>query len=164
MPSSFLKSFLAKAIALFVIWLLLSGRYNPVHVILGGLSACVVAWLNTGYPHSPFQQFPWFRWVWYLPWLFFRIVHSSLHLTRIILSPRMPIRPKLINYTSSLTHQAAVVTLGNSVTLTPGTLTVDVNGHELIVHAIDEESGADLTQGRMERKVAWVFHNVTGHQ
>jgi multicomponent Na+:H+ antiporter subunit E len=47
--------------------------------------------------------------------------------------------------------------LGNSITLTPGTITVDINGNYIMVHAIDETSGEDLTSGRMERKIADVY-------
>lgn len=50
--------------------------------------------------------------------------------------------------------------LGNSITLTPGTITVEIEGNQLIVHAIDEASGEDLTSGRIESKISWVFQKV----
>ncbi len=164
MKSVFLKQFAANTIALFGLWLVLSGRYNALHVVLGFLGSCGVAWLNTGYPHSPFHQFPWGRLLLYIPWLLVRIVQSSLHLTKLILSPGLPINPKLISYKSHLTHQAAIVLLGNSVTLTPGTITVEVNGSHFMVHVIDEASGNDLVSGLMERKIAGVFQKGSGHK
>jgi multicomponent Na+:H+ antiporter subunit E len=163
MKSSFPKQFIANTLALFSVWLVLSGQYDPLHVILGFMVSCGVAWLNTGYPHSPFHNFPWGRQILYAPWLFLRIVESSLHLAKLILSPGLPIKPKLITYRSHLQHQGAIVLLGNSITLTPGTITVEVNGNEFVVHAIDEAAANDLTSGRMEEKMAWVFESVKRH-
>lgn len=164
MQSSFARQFTANTLALFVVWLVLSGRYNLSHMILGLMASCGVAWLNTGYPHSPFHNFPWVRLMMYGPWLFLRVVESSLHLTKTILNPSLPIKPKLISYRSHLKHRAAIVVLGNSITLTPGTITVEVNGNQLIVHAIDVASGEDLTSGRMERKIAEVFQDTMRHE
>ena len=161
MKPSFLKAFLANTVALFGVWLVLSGKYDLSHVVLGFVVSCGVAWLNTGFPHSPFQNFPWVRVVLYSPWLFLRIVESSVHLTKLILSPSLPIRPKLVTYRIHLKHRGAIVLLGNSVTLTPGTITVEANDKTLLVHAIDETAAKDLTTGRMERKLAWVFQEDT---
>lgn len=161
MKSSFPKQVIANTLALFSVWLVLSGKYDNLHLVLGFMASCGVAWLNTGFPHSPFHHFPWVRVVLYSPWLFFRIVESSLHLTKLILSPSLPIKPQLITYRSHLKHQGAIVLLGNSVTLTPGTITVEANGNTLLVHAIDEAAAKDLTTGLMERKLAWVFQKDT---
>jgi len=164
MKSSYPKQFIANTLALFSVWLVLSGRYDLFHVITGFMVACGIAWLNTGFPHSAFHQFPWVRAVLYVPWLFLRIVQSSLHLTKLILSRTLPIKPKLISYRSHLHHQGAIVMLGNSVTLTPGTITVEVNGNHLMVHAIDDAAGEDLTSGHMEKKIAGVFQEETKHR
>ena len=160
MKSSFPKQLIANTLALFIVWIVFSGQYDFSTLALGLILSSGVAWLNTGYPHSPFHHFPWGRLVLYFPWLFLRVVASSLHLTKLILDPSLRIEPKLITYKSRLNHQAAVVMLGNSITLTPGTITVEIEGNQLIVHAIDEASGEDLTSGRMESKISWVFQKV----
>lgn len=146
-----------KTAALFVMWVILSGKFNPFHLGLGLVLSFCVAWVNSG--HSPFvPRFRlWGKILWYLPWLFTRIVYSSLHLTKLILHPRLPIRPRLIRYESTLQEPPAVVLLGNSITLTPGTITVEINGRVLLVHAMDEVSGEDVTSGRIESKIAEVF-------
>ena len=162
MKSSFPKQVIANTLALFGVWLILSGRYDVSHVVLGFIVSCGVAWLNTGHPHSPFHNFPWGRMFLYIPWLLLRIVESSWHLTKLILNPSLPIEPKLITYRSHLRHQGAIVLLGNSITLTPGTITVEVNGNQLLVHTITEACGQDLTSGRMEHKIAGVFQKVKG--
>jgi multicomponent Na+:H+ antiporter subunit E len=63
----------------------------------------------------------------------------------------------MIRYRTKLHHPAAVALLANSITLTPGTITAEVNSPELVVHALDGESTADLTTGKFEKEIAWVF-------
>lgn len=146
-----------KTTALFVIWVILSGKFDLFHLGLGLVLSFCVAWINSG--HSLFvpRFHLWGKFLLYLPWLFTRIVHSSLHLTKLILHPRLPIHPRLIRYESTLQEPPAVVLLGNSITLTPGTITVEVNGRVLLVHAMDEVAGEDVTSGRIESKIAEVF-------
>ncbi len=155
---------LIKTAALFLIWLILSGTSHPFHVGLGLVASFVVAWLNSGYADSPFRPASALRLLWYLPWLFGRIVQSSLHVTALILHPALPIAPTLIHYRPKLQSQAAVVLLGNSITLTPGTITGEVDEQELVVHALDEESGHDLTTRRLEHQVARVFQEQTSSE
>ena len=93
----------------------------------------------------------------YLPWLLSRIIMSSIHVAKLVLHPRLPIVPTLIPYRHTLRDHRAIVLLGNSVTLTPGTITVEASPQQLLVHAIDTHSATDLTSGQMERKVAAVF-------
>jgi len=162
MNSNPLKTVILKTLAFFILWLILSGKYNPFHMGLGLVVSFGVAWLNSGHGHSPFRNFPLVRILGYLPWLFWRIVRASLHLTRLILHPALPINPKLIHYRTKLQGQAPIVLLGNSITLTPGTITAEVNAQELIVHAIDDESGQDLTQEHFELKIAKVFQQQKG--
>ncbi len=148
--------------ALFVIWLILSGQVDPLHVGLGLAASFGVAWLNSDRAARASRCFPFFRMLWYLPWLFGRIVSSGLHLTALILHPALPIAPRLIHYRTDLRHQAAVVLLGNSITLTPGTITAEANARELVVHAIDEAAGRDLTTRRFEHNIDRVFRTPRG--
>ena len=82
-------------------------------------------------------------------------------MTKLILHPALPIDPKLISLESNLNHHAAVVLFGNSVTLTPGTITAEVDRNKLIVHAIDKVSGEDLESNQMESKIADIFKDET---
>ncbi len=148
-----------KATALFVLWMMLSARFDWIHLGLGLVLSFAVAWINSG--HSPFV--PKFR-LWgnillYLPWLFVKIVQSSLHLSKLILHPALPINPRLIKVETKLGHHAAVVLLGNSITLTPGTITAEVDRNTLIVHAMDEVAAEDVTSERIESKIAEIFKN-----
>lgn len=146
-----------KTMALFVLWVMLSASFDWFHLGLGLALSFFVAWINSG--HSPFV--PNFR-LWghillYLPWLFFKIMQSSLHVTKLILHPALPIDPKLIRVKTNLANPAAVVLLGNSITLTPGTITAEVDHDALIVHAMDDVSAKDVTTGLIESKIAQVF-------
>ena len=146
-----------KTMALFVFWVLLSASFEWIHLSLGLICSFAVAWLNSG--HSPFiPKFRvWSRVLLYLPWLFYKIFQSSLHLTKLILHPALPIDPKLIYVESKLNHHAAVVLFGNSITLTPGTITAEIDRNKLIVHAIDKVSGEDFESKQMESKIADIF-------
>ena len=152
------KGFLfLKALALFVFWVLLSASFDWVHLGLGLVFSFSVAWINSG--HSPFvPKFRlWLRILLYLPWLFYKIIQSSLHLSKVILHPALPIDPQLISLESKLRHNAAVVLYGNSITLTPGTITAEVDRNKLIVHAMDKALSKDFEGKEMESKIADIF-------
>ncbi len=148
-----------KSMSLFVFWILLSASFEWIHLGLGLICSFAVAWLNSG--HSPFApKFSlWLRVFLYLPWLFYKIIQSSLHLSKLILHPALPIDPQMISVETKLNHHAAVVLLGNSITLTPGTITAEVDHNNLIVHAMDKVSSEDVTSKQMELKIADIFRD-----
>lgn len=146
-----------KTLVLFVMWLILSGQYDATHLGLGLAVSLGVVWLNPADPESPFRRVRWLSALLYLPWLFVRILKSGLHVTRLILSPSLPIAPKLVRYPTDLESEGGLVLLGNSITLTPGTITVEVDSRELLVHSLDDASRRDLDEGTLERRVARVF-------
>jgi multicomponent Na+:H+ antiporter subunit E len=143
--------------ALFVFWILLSTSFEWVHLGLGLIFSFAVAWINSG--HSLFvPKFRlWLKIVLYLPWLFYKIIESSLHLSKLILHPALPISPQLISVDSKLRHHAAIVLLGNSITLTPGTITAEIDRNILTVHAMDNALSEDLASKQIEAKIADIF-------
>lgn len=143
--------------ALFVLWLLLSESYTWTHMGIGFLAALGVALLNTTRLAPAEHRVHWGRLFAYVPWLFGRILASGAHLSYLILHPGLPIDPKIIRCRTNLDNDNAVVVLGNSITLTPGTITVEANSEELVVHAMDDESTLDVTSLRLEKKVAALF-------
>ena len=153
------KFFISKAIVLFAFWILLSASFEWVHLGLGLVFSFAVAWSNAG--HSTFvPKFRlWSRFLLYLPWLFYKIIQSSLHLTKLILHPALPIDPQLISVESKLDHHAAIVLLGNSITLTPGTVTAEVDSNKLIVHALDKVLSEDVTSRQIESKISVIFRD-----
>ncbi len=157
MNSRFDRHLVYKALALFVIWLLLTESYTPAHMALGLVASFGVALLNTEVGRPPAVAIRWLQLLRFFPWLFGRILVSGLHLSFLILHPKLPIAPALIRYRTKLGHESGIVLLGNSVTLTPGTVTAEAQPDELVVHAMDDESLQDLQSQRLERKVADVF-------
>ena len=143
------------ACILFALWLSLSATLSPAHVAVGAAIAALVAWLNPALPHM--RRLSWLSILTYQPWLFGRILKSGLHVSRLILHPSMPIAPRLIRREIQLKGDGELVVLGNSITLTPGTITVEVSPGEILVHALDEESTEDLMGGALESKVGAVF-------
>ena len=156
MKSSFYQTLFLKTMGFFLIWLLLSASFNLFHVGLGLVAAFGVAWFNTDRSASRFTILR-LRIVWYFLWLVGRILQSGFHLSVLILHPALPIDPKLIRYRTKLRKESGIVLLGNSITLTPGTITVESNSQELVVHAMDDISAADVTSRRFEQQIAGLF-------
>ena len=153
------RTLILKTIGLFGLWVLLSGKLDAFHLSIGFLGAALIAWVNTEPQHLDEPPLPHARLLLYWPWLFLEIVKSSLNITKIILDPKLPINPRLIRYPTNLGNSTAVVLLGNSITLTPGTVTIEVSSNELVVHALDDGSSSGLESRTMERKIAEVFHS-----
>jgi multicomponent Na+:H+ antiporter subunit E len=136
-------------------WLLLSGHLTPLLLGLGVVSALVVTWLTRSLEavSEALRVAPRFT-LSYLPWLLKEIVVANLQVVRIILDPRLPIDPVLVRLRAPFRGELALTTLGNSITLTPGTVTLDVEGEELLVHALTRASAASLLDGAMAARVA----------
>lgn len=144
-------------------WLLFSGKFDLFHISLGGASCLMVSAISSRllFPNalSPGLFKCWLRFAGYLPWLFNQIFLANLHLLYLTFHPRMMdlINPKIIQFNSRLKSDVSRTTLANSITLTPGTITVHagVMG-TFAVHCIDDKSGQGLP-GVMEKKIAKVF-------
>ena len=149
--------FVRTASLLFLLWLLLSGKFETGYVALGLLFSLAIAWHESRHTHAPAFALPLLRYLWYLPWLLSRVLLANLHVARIILQPALPLDPKLFTHRTSLQDEAAVVLLGNSITLTPGTITVEASQRELLVHTLDGASADDLASGRLEERIGRVF-------
>lgn len=141
---------------LFAFWLVLSGHYTPVLTTAGLVSAFLCALAarrmrvldDEGHPLHLFVGA-----VTYFPWLLWEILKSAWAVTRIILHPALPISPTMTTITATQRSAAAIVTYANSITLTPGTLTVRVSGSEFTVHALTRDGASDLEAGHMDRRV-----------
>jgi multicomponent Na+:H+ antiporter subunit E len=146
------------AAALFVFWLLLSGHFDPFLVISGAVAAVAIALVGAriGYAdeegHPAELILPGLR---YWPWLAKEIVKSTIDVARIILDPALPISPRLILVSPSQKTAVGKVTYANSITLTPGTITVEVGRHDhrFVVHALTEAGAAGVETGDMDRRV-----------
>ena len=146
----------SSAITLFVFWLLLSGYFTAFLVTMGALSAVAIALLGRRMDVIDREGHPihltW-RVLGYWPWLMKEIAKSAWGVSRIILDPRLPISPTLVHVKTSQKTAVGVVTYANSITLTPGTISVDVKRGEILVHALTRDGAAGLIEGEMDRRV-----------
>ncbi len=147
----------------FLFWLLFSGKFDFFHIFLGVISCFIVSAISSRllFPRAiSFDLFRrWFKFIRYLPWLFKQIFIANLHVLYLTFHPRMIdlINPKTIKFNTRLKTNVSRTTFANSITLTPGTITIhaDVMG-SFAVHCIDDKSGQGLP-GEMEKKIAKVF-------
>lgn len=146
-----------------VFWLVFSGKFDLFHILLGLGSCLMVSAVSTDllFPGTLSLRLfiCWARFIAYIPWLFNQIFLANLRLLYLSFHPRMLelINPKIIRFNSRLKTDISRTTFANSITLTPGTITVyaDVLG-TFAVHCIDDQSGEALP-GEMENKIAKVF-------
>jgi multicomponent Na+:H+ antiporter subunit E len=150
--------FLATSAILIAVWYILSGRFDVLHFGTGLVTALVIAAGFTGWPdRTRFRIGSFFV---FIPWLAWQIILSNLRVARMVLSPRMGIAPTFIIQRPGVAGERALTTLGSGVTLTPGTLTVEVSGDELFVHALDTKSAADVQANVMANRIAGVFEET----
>ena len=137
---------LSAFILLYAFWLLLTvnvehGKllFDPGFVIVGALLTLLVVFLTAGkYPRREWLLNP-VRWLWlfiYVPYFLYLCVKANLDVAYRVVHPDMPIRPGIVRVRTSLTSELAKTFLANSITLTPGTLTVDIDGPDLYIHWI----------------------------
>lgn len=138
-------------------WLLWSGLYKPLLLFLGVLSCLLTFMLARRIDYFDDELYALrlsLRLLRYWFWLGGQIIRSSIDVSRIVLHPRLPISPRVIDVTAEAEHPFCLVTLGNSITLTPGTLSIDVHEGVIKVHALTEDGARDLESGEMNRRVA----------
>lgn len=142
---------------LFIVWLLLSGHYTPFILTLGVASCVLVVAITVRMDVIDQEGHPihltW-RALIYWPWLLVEIVKANIDVARRILSPSMPVTPTLIRVKASQKSDLGQVIYANSITLTPGTISVDVANGEILVHALSRSGAEDLVRGEMDRRVS----------
>lgn len=151
-----MTQYLSLFIALLLFWLALSGQSKPF--LLGGgivsALACVIVAKRMGaadreaHPKHLFVPA-----LTYFPWLIWEIFKSSWAVTRIILDPKLPISPTMTKVAATQTSAVGLVTYANSITLTPGTITTEIEGKILTVHALVRDGALDVEGGGMDQRV-----------
>ncbi len=141
-------------------WLLLSGHYTTGSSLIASFGvASVIAVvllarrMDKASLHSS-ESTVGFRVLLYIPWLLKEIVKANLQVARIIIDPKLPISPRLIRVRASQRGEGGQVLYANSITLTPGTISLDVRKNTIAVHALTTELADGLASGEMDEKVA----------
>ncbi|MCR4818002.1 MAG: Na+/H+ antiporter subunit E [Fretibacterium sp.] len=153
--------------AYFVLWLILNGRMTGEVLILGiliavGLDCFTRRALNIRFPST-------FTIIRLLPGallysgaLAAAIVKANLEMIRLILAPNIELEPCLVRFRTNLRTHAARTALANSITLTPGTLTVALEGDELLVHALNHKMARSLANSDFERLLSRMERPLRG--
>jgi len=157
--------FLALFSASFLFYLLLAGSTALFELATGAISAGIVAVALWGVSlTSPISPVVFIRRVarfaLYVPYLFWEIVKANLSVAYVVLHPDLPIDPEIVEFDAAVWSPLSVTTLANSITLTPGTLTVDVSRRHFTVHTLTSSSREDLLEGALERAVRFVFYGL----
>ncbi len=143
-------------LVLAVAWVLWSGLYKPLVLGLGAFSCVLSVYMahRMGFfrHQGLFSLIPRLPAYWW--WLLREIIVSSLEVAKIVLSPSMPISPKMVQLEAQSHSQVGQVILGNSITLSPGTVTLDVHEGKLLVHCLTRENALALRSGEAVRRAA----------
>ncbi|WP_022851898.1 Na+/H+ antiporter subunit E [Limisalsivibrio acetivorans] len=148
--------FIITFITVLIFWLMLSGEFKPLLLGFAVVYSAIVAvmtkdlFMRDADKGTPVRLLKFFL---YLPWLMKEILVANIQVVKIVLSPSMPIDPVMVKEGSELKTDIGLTTLGNSITLTPGTVTVDIEDGELLVHAIDAAAEKGITDRVIEKKV-----------
>ena len=151
------------AVALFIFWLLLSGIYQPLIISFGLASSLLVAWIAHRMDVADHEGFPiqlGLKTITYWPWLIWEIIKANFNVAIIIIKPKLNITPTLFNSPASQKTEVGQVTYANSITLTPGTISVGVGDGLVEVHALTSDSADDVSSGRMDKRVCQMEGNI----
>lgn len=147
---------LSLGLILFVLWVFLSGYFEPLFMSLG-VASCVLCVLiarrmnlidREGHPIQLLL-----RGLAYWPWLFWEILKANVDVARAILRPKMAVRPQVLHFKGSQKSDLGRVIYGNSITLTPGTVTIALEKELFEVHALTDGAAKDLKSGNMDRRI-----------
>ena len=145
---------LAFAAVLFGVWLLLSGQYVPLLLAIGALSVGLVLVVSERMQVRDLDVSRYVVRGWgYWGWLTVEVVKANLDVARCVLAGNSAISPRLVRLKASQKTDLGKVAYANSITLTPGTVTVDIDGDELLVHALTSEFADALQGGEMDRRM-----------
>jgi len=137
---------------------------DPYELITGVVTASVVTLtlsriaLKGELPNLRFVGIAVLRLAAYTPILLWEIAKANVALAYVVLHPRLPIDPRIVEFDAAVWGDMPVTTLANSITLTPGTLTIDVERQHFLVHALLPDAEDDLLEGTLERLVRFVFY------
>ncbi len=145
------------------VWLLLSGHYTPLITGFGVVSCLLSALIANRMDVNDKEGQPIYlgpRILSYWGWLVGEIFKANVDVAKCVLFPKKYLRPSIFTVTASQKSDLGKVIYANSITLTPGTVTVDLDGDQVMVHALTEGSAEDVLGGDMDRRVTKVMRET----
>lgn len=167
---------LIESIILFVLlmatWLILSGLYKPLPIGFGVVTCVLAVLLNKDRPlligggdrsfGVPLGRLSILRVILYPFRLFYDVVSANFQVAAILLSPRLPIDPAFIKFRTTLKRSIPQTFFGNHITLTPGTITVDIDDGRYLVHTLNPKLAGDVSRGDLANRMAAMFGEEQG--
>ena len=136
-------------------WLLWSGTYKPL-LLAFGLFSCLLTFYFARridfFDREVFAFHLWPRLPGYWAWLLKEITKSSLDVARIVIHPKLPISPTVVEFDTAPPGPVGQAILGNAITLTPGSVTLDIHDGRLMAHCLTAEGAQGLIEGEMNRR------------
>lgn len=149
---------LSHAVLLFLFWILLSGHFTPLLLGLGAASVLLtvaIARRMNVIDHESYPLHLSYRFPGYYFYLLVEIIKANLDVVRRILHPgKADIDPHVIELPQTQDNDLGAVIYANSITLTPGTVTLRMDQDKLTVHALSKEAAAELASGGMSREIS----------
>ncbi len=157
-------------VLLFANWVVFSGKFDAFHLGLGFVSSLFVTWISEDFLFYDRKK----SWddrvreagafLQYVPWLTVEIFKANLHVFKLAMTRKgyEEVAPRIVTIRTRLKSDFAKFVFANSITLTPGTITMLIRGNVLHVHTMSQFLEDDLLEGAMERKVAEVFEPKSG--
>ncbi|MBM4441431.1 MAG: Na+/H+ antiporter subunit E [Candidatus Rokubacteria bacterium] len=140
-----------------LLWLLMAGRFTVADLVMAILASALVSALNRDLEQLS-EVLRYGRGLLaYLPWLLREVWLSNIQVLKLVLDPRLPIDPGLVRVPVRFSSDLARAVFANSITLTPGTITIETGPDEFLVHALTREAADDVRAGGMARRVGGVF-------
>ena len=150
--------FIGACVVLMALWLLLSGVYKPLVIFFGAISALIAVWVARRMDAVDDDPVPLplrpFGFLYYLIWLLWEIAKANWAVTKVVMAPEMPIRQHLFGVRHSQKSDVGQVIFANSITLTPGTITVETEPTRFLVHALSYTHETIGELGEMDRRVS----------
>jgi multicomponent Na+:H+ antiporter subunit E len=142
---------------LFGVWMLWSGHTEPLMVELGLGSCALVVWLSARMKLLDEEAYPYrlvTRLLGYIPWVLWQVVLTNIDAAKLILGRETKVDPVLVKIRVKQQTTLGQVIHANTITLTPGTVTLDVRDHVFLIHALTPESASEDQSGVLDDKVA----------
>lgn len=158
MKAGGLKTYLGFITLLLVFWLLITWDFH-VQELVAGILVCVLVgtfcrdMLITEEERPKITIRNIFRFVRYMVFLIFSIIEANIDVAKIVLSPKMPITPTLVEFKVNLKKDLSKVIFANSITLTPGTLTIDLEDDVYLVHGLTRKHATNVIGWHMALKL-----------
>jgi len=160
-------NYILTAVLSMVLWFIMSGKTEPKFLILGCLSSLLVAGIcvrtlaikgaKSGNDYYLLKVNP-FKFIIYLIWLIVQIIKSAIYVSRVTLFRTSEVQPSIAWFKADYDDPSARAVLANSITLTPGTITIDITQDGIYsVHALTKEVRDGVLDGSMQAKVAWLY-------